>query len=73
MSLKDKIKTLETQFTNLEIQIAATRNDASLSEAQKDITMVKLTLERSTIISELSQLRRMDYDNSQIVDMDYDR
>ena len=73
MSLKDKIKTLETQFTNLEIQIAATRNDASLSEAQKDIAMVKLTLERSTIISELSQLRRMDYDNSQIVDMDYDR
>jgi hypothetical protein len=73
MSLKDKIKTLEIQFTNLEIQIAATRNDASLSEAQKDIAMVKLTLERSTIISELSQLRRMDYDNSQIVDMDYDR
>jgi hypothetical protein len=73
MSLKNKIKTLETQFTNLEIQISATRNDASLSEAQKDIAMVKLTLERSTIISELSQLRRMDYDNSQIVDMDDDR
>jgi hypothetical protein len=73
MSLKNKIKTLETQFTNLEIQISATRNDASLSEAQKDIAMVKLTLERSTIISELSQLRRMDYDNSQIVDIDDDR
>jgi len=73
MSLKDKIKTLETHFKNVEIQIAATRNDASLSESQKDIAIVKLTLERSTIISELSQLRRMEYADSQIVNMDYDR
>ena len=44
MSFKDKIRTLETQFTNLEIQISATRNDASLSEAQKDIARIKRKL-----------------------------
>lgn len=73
MSLTYKIKMLETQYQNLEIKIAQTRRDSTLSESQKDNDLVKLILERSTIIEELRILRRMEYDNSQTVNFDDDR
>lgn len=73
MSLTQKIKNLENQYQNIEILIAQTRRDEILSESDKDIKLVKLTIDRSRIIEELRNLRRMDYNNSQTVNFDDDR
>jgi hypothetical protein len=73
MSLAHKIKNLENQYQNIEIQISQTRRDTILSESEKDSKLVKLNSDRSKIIEELRNLRRMDYNNSQTVNFDEDR
>lgn len=73
MSLTHKIKNLENQYQNIEVQISQTRRDNVLSESEKDSKLVKLISDRSKIIEELRNLRRMDYNNSQTVNFDDDR
>ena len=73
MSLTQKIKNLENQYQNIELQISQTRRDMILSESDKDIKLVKLISDRAKLIEELRNLRRMDYNNSQTVNFDDDR
>ncbi len=73
MSYQYKIKMLETNFNDLEVKIAATNRDQSLDEIVKTQHLTSLVMQRSIVIDELREVRKLAYEESQRVDFGDDR
>jgi len=73
MSYQYKIKMLETKFNDLEVKIAATNRDQSLDENVKTQHLTSLVVQRSIVIDELREVRKLAYEESQRVDFGDDR
>jgi hypothetical protein len=73
MSYQYKIKMLETKFNDLEVKIAATNRDQSLDENIKTQHLTSLVMQRSIVIDELREVRKLAYEESQRVDFGDDR
>jgi hypothetical protein len=73
MSYQYKIKMLETKFNDLEVKIAATNRDQSLDENVKTQHLTSLVMQRSIVIDELREVRKLAYEESQRVDFGDDR
>jgi len=64
---------LETKFNDLEVKIAATNRDQSLDENVKTQHLTSLVVQRSIVIDELREVRKLAYEESQRVDFGDDR
>ena len=64
---------LETKFNDLEVKIAATNRDQSLDENIKTQHLTSLVMQRSIVIDELREVRKLAYEESQRVDFGDDR
>jgi hypothetical protein len=64
---------LESKFNDLEVKIAATNRDQSLDENVKTQHLTSLVMQRSSVIEELREVRKLAYEESQIVDFGDDR
>ena len=73
MSFTYKIKMLESKFNDLEFKIAATNRDQSLDEDVKTQHLKSLVTQRSIVINELREMRKLAYEESQRVDFGDDR
>lgn len=73
MSYQYKIKMLESKFNDLEIKIASTNRDQSLDQNVKTQHLASLVAQRSIVIDELREMRKLAYEESQRVDFGDDR